>query len=257
MEFKDHKYFVGDYLNHLVFGYTKRTNGLSAYPKNNFNMALYIEDDEHNVHTHQEMLAGEINVDSSRWVLPVQKHGTQVCEVTQADKGKNVKHLTDELYGYDGLYTYDDIMLAMNYADCVPIYIFSDVNHFVALAHAGWRGTSQNIMHNILDEYKGSPEDLTVIIGVSINATSFSVNDDVINAIKDKYLKDAIETGKDGYQLDLKTVNKNQALEFGISEENIYITPMGTEDTDKFFSYRIESGKTGRALAFIGRCVHD
>lgn len=257
MEFKDHKYFVGDYLNNLVFGYTKRTNGLSAYPKNSFNMALYIEDDEYNVHTHQEMLAEEINVGSPHWVLPIQKHGAKVCEVTQADKGKNVKYLTDELYGYDGLYTYDDVLLAMNYADCVPIYIFSNVNHFVALAHAGWRGTSQNIMYNILDEYNGSPGDLTVVIGVSINAPYFSVNNDVIEAIKDEYLEGAVEVVKDGYQLDLKTVNKNQALEFGILEENIYITPMGTEDTDKFFSYRIESGKTGRALAFIGRHSHD
>lgn len=257
MEFKTHKYFVGDRLKNLVFGYTKRTNGVSSYPENSFNMALYIDDDSKNVHKHQELLAEEINIPSSNWVLPIQKHGSKVCQVTSKECGTNVKELTDQWYGVDGLYTYDDVLLTMNFADCVPVYIFSRENTFTGLAHAGWRGTSENITRNLIQAYDGKPEDLTVIIGVSINGSSFNVDDKVINAIDEKYLNHAVEADGEEYQLDLKTVNKNQALECGIREDNIYVTELGTEDTSTFFSYRTESGKTGRALAFIGRTVHD
>lgn len=253
MNFEDHKYYVGNALDDVVFGYTKRTNGVSHYPEHSFNMALYIGDSDKNVHKHQEMLASEIGVATSEWVMPIQKHGARVCEVTEEDRETNVKSLADQLYDYDGLYTYDNILLAMNYADCVPVYVFSHVNQFTALAHAGWKGTSLNIMHNVLDEYDGHPHDLTVIIGVSINGASFQVDQRVIDAMEDEFLKDAVETLDEGYLLDLKTVNKNQALKFGIPAENIHVTPLGTEDTERFFSYRIEKGETGRALAFIGR----
>ena len=61
--FKNHKYYVGHHSDDLVFGYTKRTNGISNYPSESFNMALYIGDDPTNVHHHQSLLSEEIGFD--------------------------------------------------------------------------------------------------------------------------------------------------------------------------------------------------
>ncbi|CDZ99424.1 Laccase domain protein [Jeotgalicoccus saudimassiliensis] len=254
--FKLHKNFVGDMTDELTFGYTMRHGGQSAYPENSFNMALYIGDDSKNVHAHQEQLAGEINFPVSSWVLPIQKHGGNIEEVTSADSGTNIKTLGSSLYDVDGLYTYErGVLLTMNYADCIPVYVYSVTDTFTGLAHAGWRGTSESITKKLIDCYKGSKEDLRVIIGVGINKSFYEVDDRVIDALKP--LPDSsYEQTKTGWQLDLKEVNKHQALSAGIYEKHISVTGLGTE-SDEFFSFRMEQGQTGRALAFIGRRNND
>lgn len=258
MEFKNHDYYVGNKVKDVLFGYTKRTNGFSSYPANSFNMALYIGDDESNVHHHQELLASTINFGTAGWVMPIQRHGGNIKEVTRDDCGKNITALSDDLYDIDGLYTYDtDLLLTMNYADCVPVYVYSTVNSFTALVHAGWRGTSKSVLLNLLNEYDGPAGDLIVIIGVAINGGDYMVDDKVIGTLADDELTGAVAKVDSGYNLDLKMVNKNQAKKFGIPPANIYITPLGTEDTDTFFSFRLEDGRIGRALAFIGRQSDD
>src|SRR5699024_989905 len=256
--FQQHRYFYGNKDGDRLFGYTKRTGGLSAYPEDSFNMALYIGDDTDNVNRHQDMLASEIDISPRNWVLPVQTHGGRVEEVTSDDRGTNVRELTAGVNDIDAIYTYDEnVLLTMNYADCVPVYIYSSINNFTALVHALWKSTSKEILKSTLNEYHVHPTDLNIIIGISINQSHYEVDEKVIDALDDRYLKDAVVETDSGYLLDLKTVNKNQALDFGVDEDDIHVTPLGTESTDEFFSYRLEKGKTGRALAFIGRVSND
>ena len=68
--FQPHLHFYGNKEGDCLFGYTKRTDGLSDYPKDSFNMALYIGDDTDNVNRHQDMLASEIDISPLNWVLP-------------------------------------------------------------------------------------------------------------------------------------------------------------------------------------------
>ena len=254
--FKLHKYFVGDMSDNLTFGYTMRHGGQSSYPENSFNLALYIGDDPENVHIHQEQLAEEIRFPVSSWVLPIQKHGGNIKEVTKSDSGTNIKELGSELYNTDGLFTYDPgILLTMNYADCIPVYVYSITDTFTGLAHAGWRGTAEGITGKLIDCYKGSKNDLRVIIGVGINREYYEVDDKVIDALK-PLPETSFERTATGWQLDLKGVNKHQAKAAGIDEKHISVTSLGTE-ADEFFSFRMEQGETGRALAFIGRRNND
>lgn len=256
--FQPHEHFYGNTEDGCVFGYTKRTGGLSQYPGESFNMALYIGDDSENVNRHQDMLAEEIGVTPDNWVLPIQKHGGNVAEVSSKDRGVNVRELTDALHDIDALYTYDEnILLTMNYADCVPVYIYSRANNFTALVHAGWKGTSKEVLINTLKAYDGHPSDLVVVIGISINQSHYEVDDKVVSQLREEHLKDAVAGSGDGWLLDLKTVNRNQAESFGVDPDDIHVTPLGTEDTDRFFSFRLEKGQTGRALAFIGRVAND
>lgn len=254
--FKTHKYFVGDNSDELTFGYTMRHGGQSSYPKNSFNMALYIGDKVKNVHSHQKKLAEEIDFPVSSWVLPIQKHGGNIKEVTKRDRGTNAEELGDSLCDVDGLYTYDTgVLLTMNYADCIPVYVYSVSDSFLGLAHAGWRGTAKKITAKLIDCYRGSKKDLRVIIGVGINQKYYEVDDKVIDALK-PLPESSYEQTKSGWELNLKDANKHQARAAGIDEENISVTGLGTE-ADEFFSFRLEEGQTGRALAFIGRRNND
>lgn len=250
--FDIHKYYVGNRIGNMTFGYTTNSDGLSNYPDHSFNMALYIGDLDENVHYHQEKLAEEIKFPTSSWVMPIQKHGGNIVEVTAEDKGTNIKALTDKFYDVDGLYTYEpEVLLAMNYADCVPVYVYSTTDNFIGLAHAGWRGTAHNITAELIGCYEGNLDDLRVMIGVGINQAYYEVNDVVIDALSPLESSSYYKTDT-GFQLDLKKVNEQQAIAAGIKQSNIYVTDLGTEEED-FFSFRLEAGQTGRALAFIGR----
>lgn len=253
--FRHFNHFVGALNDDIVLGYTKRSNGLSAYPEDSFNMALYIGDDEKNVHQHQDMLAKEINFPVNHWMLPIQKHGANIKEVTSDHRGLNSRQLTDNFYDVDGIYSYEvGILLTMNYADCIPVYIWSETDNFHGLVHAGWRGTSLEITKKLIDVYQGRIEDLRVAIGPGISGSHYEVDKNVIDQLS--YPLDAVVKTRTGYNLDLKKINQQQARDAGLSDQQIYVSDFGTEETP-FFSYRLEKGNTGRALAFIGRKQTD
>ena len=252
--FKDYKNYVGYHSDTLIYGYTKRLNGHSPYPKHALNMARYIGDDDENVHKNQKIFARDIGIDRDYWISPIQTHGNNIAYVAKNDIGTNIFSLGPLLNDIDGLYSYDNVLLTMNFADCVPIYIYSKVNSFIGLAHAGWRGTSGEITRHLIDSYNGDKHDLNVVIGPSINMNAYEVDDRVINALRERGLTcSCYKETETGYLLNLKSINKNQALLAGIKKENIFVTEIGTEDTSQFFSFRVEGGKTGRAMAFIGR----
>jgi YfiH family protein len=175
----------------------------------------------------------------------------------QHDRGTNIDTLTDELHGVDGMYTYDsDVLLTMCYADCVPIYFYSKQNHFIGLAHAGWRGTVGQIVAEMLTKIDFNLEELNVVIGPA-TSNSYEINDD----IKQKFEQLPIESSKyietrddDRHGIDLKLANKLLLVNAGVPSDNIYITQYATsEELTVFFSYRVEKGNTGRMLAFIGQ----
>lgn len=113
-------------LKNVKLGITTREEGYSHYPKDAFNMARYINDDQDNVTRHQALLASVIQFPRNQWVFPIQTHENKVVEITNKDKGTNIDSLSNALHGIDGMYTFEnDILLTMCYADCVPIYFIA------------------------------------------------------------------------------------------------------------------------------------
>lgn len=240
----------------VTIGFTTRQGGHSPYPKAAFNMARYIDDVPENVTQHQQILADEIGIPREQWVFPIQTHGHNVVEITSADRGKNIDLLSnDVLYGIDGMYTYDsDTMLTMCYADCVPIYFYSPKHHFIGLAHAGWRGTVQQIVHELIKQFPYDLQDLHVVIGPA-TSSSYEINDDILSQFQQLPINttDYIETrAPNRHGIDLKRANAELCIHYGIPATNIDMTKHVTsEELDRFFSYRVERGQTGRMLAFI------
>ncbi|MBE5673686.1 peptidoglycan editing factor PgeF [Staphylococcus sp. SS35] len=241
----------------ITLGITTRANGLSKYPENAFNMARYIEDNANNITQHQIQLAKEIGFDRDEWVFPIQTHENKVAHITKDDRGTNIEVLTNQLHGIDAMYTYDyDVLLTMCYADCVPVYFYSPKHHFIALAHAGWRGTYTEIVKEVLNQVDFDLEDLYVVIGPA-TSSSYEINDDIKNKFETLPINSSnyIETrGQDRHGIDLKKANAELLSYYGVPNENIYTTTYATsEHLNLFFSYRVEKGQTGRMLAFIGQ----
>lgn len=60
---------------------------------------------------------------------------------------------------------------------CSSIF-YSPKHHFIALAHAGWRGTYTKIVKEVLDQVDFDLEDLHVVIGPA-TSSSYEINDDI------------------------------------------------------------------------------
>lgn len=243
-------------LSHVTIGMTTREDGVSPYPSNAFNMARYIDDHPDHISQHQQTLAEMIDFPTSDWVFPIQTHENKVVEVTSKDKGTNIDALTDMLHGVDGMYSYDNLLLTMCYADCVPIYFYSEPHHFIGLAHAGWRGTYSQIVLELIKAIDFDLSELQVVIGPS-TSMSYEINDDIKSKFETLPIDSTqyIETrGDDRHGINLKLANALLLEHAGVPPENIYRTTYATsEDLELFFSYRVEKGQTGRMLAFIGQ----
>ncbi|TDL39172.1 peptidoglycan editing factor PgeF [Macrococcoides bohemicum] len=255
-QLKKHTYNVANDHNKVI-GITSRHGGISDYPEGSLNMALYIDDAPFNVHHNQALVANEIGFKTSDWVFPIQKHGNNIQEAFLEDKGTNVLELTPKWLDVDGLYTNEKgILLTMCFADCVPVYLYSVKDDFIALGHAGWRGTVGLIVDRLIKAYTGNIDDLKCIIGPSVTASCYEVNDDIKRQFTELNLEieDCFQINKNNmFDINLQEINTRIAMNAGIKQENITITTRCTStENEEFFSYRLEKGKTGRMLAYIG-----
>ncbi|MDF4187355.1 laccase domain-containing protein, partial [Ligilactobacillus salivarius] len=98
--------------------------------------------------------------------------------------------------------------------------------------------------------------DIQAVIGPSISAGSYTVDDRVINEVRALPFtaESAIcETEKGQYQLALTEVNRLLPIPRGIPEANPSVSGLCTErERELFFSHRRDKGKTGRMMSFIG-----
>lgn len=164
-------------------------------------------------------------------------HGVNVAKV---EKDKYFYKETDALLVEKGA-------ACMHFGDCTPVILYC--NGVAVIAHAGWRGTAQNIVKHTIQklnsDYRFDSKDIKAVIGPAICGKCYEVGKDVYDAlaltIHDMKLGGVICDGR--YFVDLKQINKQQLLECGV--EKIDVCPYCTACGEKlFYSYRYEN-KTG------------
>jgi polyphenol oxidase len=143
-------------------------------------------------------------------------------------------------------------------ADCVPALLLDPERSIVAAVHAGWRGTAaqilpQAIRHMILRGAR--PERIRIALGPAISGDCYPVHrtvaQEVVQTIPHpaKALLPDVEEGK--VRLDVREVNRQQALLLGVLAVHIASAPHCTYQEERFFSYRRE-GRTGVQFSGIG-----
>jgi len=191
--------------------------------------------------------------------LAWQVHGDNIRLVERADDAVDSDEHADALIS-----DLPGVLVGVKTAYCVPLLIGDPTSGAFAAVHAGWRGTAQSIVKKavakLIDMYGSSPVDMISAIGPAAGCNQYEVGQDVIDlfdqnfATAKKYFTDT----KPGHALvDLKSANRDQLIQSGVSGNNISIAPYCTmERSDLFFSYRLEKakfGRTGRLLSVIGR----
>src|SRR5699024_6157402 len=133
-------------------------------------------------------LAEKFRIPVEQWICAQQIHGDHIRKVGKSDAGKGGTHLDDALLSTDGLYTdASGLLLALAYADCVPLYFFAPYDGLIGIAHAGWRGTAANIGARMVEMWSTvegvAPRDIFSAIGPSIGACCYEVDKRVIDQV--------------------------------------------------------------------------
>ena len=145
------------------------------------------------------------------------------------------------------------VIVGIRTADCVPLLLADRRTRAVAAAHAGWRGTAQNIAASVVNEMRkrfGSRmEDLHVAIGPSIGPCCYEVGVDVARQF-DNWCPN-LDTAITPLPLDLPAINEIQLRQIGVIDvwtagECTFCQP------ERYFSFRREREQAGRMLSFIG-----
>ena len=157
----------------------------------------------------------------------------------------------------DGAYTgLAGIALEVRTADCVPILIAESSARVVAMAHAGWRGTSEGIVRKVVDsivsEFGISAGNLAVAMGPHIGVCCMEVGEEVFDwfAAPEMFERKA-EWPKP--HLNLASANRTQLVEAGVRPQMIQASALCTRcRPDLFYSYRRTGAGSGRMFSVIG-----
>jgi purine-nucleoside/S-methyl-5'-thioadenosine phosphorylase / adenosine deaminase len=153
--------------------------------------------------------------------LAEQIHGSAVAVVTANSSAMSAR--TDALITRD-----PEVLLGIHVADCCAVFLVDPERTAVGLVHSGKKGTELNIVGATVDEmateFGTDPADLVAQLSPCIRPPHYEV-DFAAQIVRD-----------------LKRAGVNRVFDCG---ENT------GADLEKYYSYRMEKGRTGRMLALL------
>ena len=173
-----------------------------------FSLALHTGEEPQKIIANRSTIAN--NFPDMHFIVANQTHSDNI----QVIKEKNKTWLSDikehAIEDCDALITdQKNIMLTVLTADCVPILLFDPVQHVVAVVHAGWKGTEQQIalktVKKMQELFNSEPKDILAGIAPSIGKCCYEVDWNVAQHFKE--VKDAYDEKDEKYMLDLSLIH--------------------------------------------------
>jgi YfiH family protein len=232
---------------------------------------LQLRGDDERAREDWARVAEAIGVTQERLRRMRQVHGCEVFTVNGSAASASASTTPDQPPQVDAIITdHEDVALAVQVADCVPLLLADPRTGAVAATHAGWRGTAVNIagatVARLAREYGARPAELIAAIGPSIGACCFQVGPEVRDAFlasasasapqaapapHDVERWFAADTG-DRLRLDIWQANRDQLVNAGLAPERVHVAALCTAThREHFFSYRREQQSTGRMLGVV------
>jgi len=147
-------------------------------------------------------------------------------------------------------------LLGVETADCLPILLVDPRRRWVAVAHAGWRGTAALVAKRALEALaaRGSrPGDLLVAMGPGIGPCCYEVGDEVRTAFGPGGEAFFLFGPKGRPHLDVRAANVRQMLDAGARPDRLFHVPDCTRcRKDLYPSYRRDGKGAGRMISFVG-----
>ena len=235
--------------------FTTRYGGVSSGSQESLNLAVGRGDSEGNVEANLRILAKALGYDPEKYVLTRQTHSDIVRVVTDADCNGFFHRDYPEC---DGLVTNTPgVTLMVFTADCTPLLFHDPVTGAVGAAHAGWRGTAQNIgaktVEAMVKHFGCDPGNIRAAIGPNLAQCHFETDLDVPAAMIAAYGEDIrtfIRQKGEKYYPDLKGINAFALRQAGVRQIEISDACTWCE-SDRFWSHRVTKGDRGSQGAVI------
>ncbi len=242
-----------------------RFGGASSGIYSSMNFSYSQGDDPDLVRENYILFGKAIGVPAGTMVTSQQTHTVNLRYCTEEDCGKGAVRERDYT-DVDGLYTdRKRLPLVISFADCVPVFIYDPVKRVIAAVHSGWRGTVGNIVSEVIgrlhSQYGTDPADLKALIGPSICADCYEVDEPVRTRFAETYTAEELERiilppadpeSFGHYQLDLWEANRINLLNAGVRDDQITVTNLCTCcNPDLIFSHRATNGRRGVTVGLI------
>lgn len=172
---------------------------------------------------HQQILR-EIGLADIPLLTAEQVHGDKILEVDASVRS------VAPFAGYDGFITNQrDVLLGIHVADCCAVYIVDPQTPAIGLVHSGKKGTELGIARKAIDlmteKFGSDPANMVVQLSPCIRPPH--------------------------YEIDFAAEVVRQCRSAGVKQ--VHDTGACTAcDVGRYYSYRLEKGKTGRMLALLG-----
>lgn len=248
----------------LLHAFTTRHGGVSQGAQASLNLD-HKKDSAANVRENHLRLAAALGYAPEAMVSTHQIHSDIIREAQAADAGLHLAGPTP--YECDALVTNQPGRPLIAYAaDCIPILLYvpsvAGRPAAVAVVHAGWRGTQQDIaaktVQRLQQLYDVNPADCLAAIGPGIGGCCFSTHADVPQAMQQAFgpgvqafiQPDNSKAGK--FLVDLKAINAWRLQTAGLQPEHIALSPECTCCLpEKYWSHRFTKGERGGQAALI------
>jgi YfiH family protein len=184
-----------------------------------------------------------LKLDYKNIVIPKQIHSNNISICTKAGN----------IVDTDGIITNNKkLVLSIQVADCIPIYLYDDQNQNIGLVHAGWRGVNSGIIENSIEKMKkldSKSIDIKVLLGPSIRQCCFEIGPEVGKLFDPKFQETGIG---DRTHLDLQSAVIDKLINMNIQIKNIIDIKECTCCSDQYHSFRRDGSKAGRGIAMMG-----
>lgn len=234
---------IGSQLDHAIF---TRQGGVSPTPWRSLNLGSTVGDRLDRV---SENLARALTAAGSKAESLFDLWQVHSATVVATDRPGRTNLRADAI-----ITDRSDVTIMMRFADCVPIFVWAPDQVAIGMAHAGWKGTIQEIakclVADIQTRYGAKPDSMLAGIGPSIGPDHYPVGPDVSGMVEAALGKEHLHRVGDKTHFDLWAANAVQLREAGV--QSIEVAEICTAcNIDDWFSHRGERGKTGRFGAFL------
>ena len=187
-------------------------------------------------------ICNKLSIEINSLAIPVQVHSNNVKFINKSGFFENT----------DGLVTDNGKMiLSLQTADCLPIFLFDKLNNIRGLIHSGWKGTKDKIVEkalNIMIQKGSDLSNIMIVIGASIHKCCYEIKDDLTPFFD----KNCIYTIGSQKYLSLQEQILMDLSKLNIQIENIYIDKRCTFEDTSLSSYRREKANAGRMVSLLG-----
>lgn len=235
--------------------FTTRFGGVSTGSQASLNLAVGRGDSEENVEKNLRILGNALGFAPEKLVMTRQIHSDIVRVVTEGDcNGFFHKNYPE----CDALVTNTPgVTLLVFTADCTPLLLHDPVTGAVGAAHAGWRGTAQDIggktVAAMVEHFGCDVKNIRAAIGPNLGKCHFATDGDVPHALIGTYGREALpymEKRGDKFYPDLKAINALALFRRGVTDIEVSESCTWCE-SDRFWSHRVTKGDRGSQGALI------